>query len=189
MEDHDREVTQAPEEVAPLTSVMAEEDSGGQPDNLLGALREKRKEISETKETYIAIPGYDGEPPILMANYRLMDGTEIDKIARKIRHEVKDNWQRQVLSAVDLIINACQGLYIDLDDGNEPQPMTLNGVPVDGYNSELATALEFEATTARQVVFGVFGGNDVAIMQHSARLGLWMADTTRDVDMDFLGEA
>jgi hypothetical protein len=185
----DPETTNAPEETVPLTAVMADEGPGGQPDSLLGVLREKRKELSENKQTYIALPGYDKEPPILMALYRLVDGPEIDKIARKVRSEVKDNWQRQVLSAVDLFITACEGMYVDVDDGKGPQPMTMNGEPIMGYNEQLAEALQIESTTARQVVFGVFADNDVAIMQHSVRLGMWMGDTTRNVDELFLGEA
>jgi hypothetical protein len=184
----DRETTSAPEEVVPLPSVMASE-SDGQPDNLLGALREKRKELAEKKETYIAIPGYDSSPPILLALYRLVDGTEIDKIGRKIRSETKSEWQRQILSAVDLFITACEGIYFDMDDGNGPQQLEVNKTPVSGYNEDLAAALGIEAETARQVVFGVFSGNDVAIMQHSVRLGMWMGDTSRNVDELFLGEA
>jgi len=184
----EREVTEVPEEAAVPATAMVEDESGGQPDSLLGALREKRREISENKETFITIPGYDSGPPVLMANYRLVEGPEIDRIARKVRQETRDNWQRQVLAAVDLLIAACQGMYVDLDDGNGPVPMTLKGDPIPGFTNELAIALEFDAQTARQVLFGLFADNDVAIMSHSARLGAWMSDTSRNVDEDFLGE-
>jgi hypothetical protein len=156
--------------------------------SLLEGLRQRRSELSETKEVLIPLPGYDREPPILMAKYRLLEGHEIDAIGRKVVRETKDRWDRQIIAAVDTFINACEGMYISMGNGKEPEPLTMNGDPVAGYNQDLARALKFDADTAREVVMGVFAGNDVAIMQHNVRLSLWMGDTTRRIDEDFLGE-
>lgn len=171
--------------VQPVAQAMADDK---QPESLLDSLRKKREELSESRDTFIPLPGYDREPPMLLAQYRLLDGKEIEQIARKVTRETKDRWRRQVLAAVDTFIAACTGMYVDLQTGDGPQPMTLNDQHIMGYDQDLAKALEFQAETARQVVYGVFADNEVAMMQHGARLSLWMGDTTHQVDDEFLGE-
>ena len=65
---------------------------------------------------------------------------------------------------------------------------TNEGIEIRGYNPDLAAALELQGTeTARQVVFAVFANNEAAIMQHNVKLSLWMSNTSRKVDDDFLG--
>jgi hypothetical protein len=164
------------------------------PQSLLDVLQQRRKEQQEHTEVYISISGYDKPPIILAACYRLLEGKEIDEIGRKVTSGTKDRWQRQVFAAIDTFIAACTGFYYDdepdktLSEEERWKPLTLNGVHVNGYTTELARALQFEASTAREVAFGLFAGNDVAIMQHNVRLSLWMGDTSRDVNQDFLGE-
>jgi hypothetical protein len=179
MSDHEAEQVIGPEMVQPEEA----------PDSLLESLRARRKEQVESNETFITLPGYDKRPPYLKAQYRLLEGKEVDIIARKVMAETKDSWQRQILTAVDAFIAACTGLYYDEDDGKGNQPMTYRGETIMGYGPDLAAALEIEgAETARACVFGVFADNDMAIMQHNVKLSLWMSDTTRKVDGDFLGE-
>lgn len=176
------------EEHAPIISPDIVQDPEEAPDTLLESLRARRKVQVESNETYITLPGYDKQPPYLKAQYRLLEGKEVDAIARKVMEETKDNWQRQILTAVDAFIAACTGMYYDEENGKGPQPMTYQGEPIMGYGPDLAAALDFEAETARSVVFGVFAENDMSIMQHNVKLSLWMSDTTRKVDGDFLGE-
>ena len=157
--------------------------------SLLEGLRQKNRDL-QNKETYINIPGYDDAPPIMKAKYRLLEGKEIDDIMTKVMKEVKGNWDRQVLSAVDMFIAACEGMFVDIGDGaEEPYQMKTNeGTEILGYNPDLAAALELQGTeTARQVVFAVFANNEAAIMQHNVKLSLWMSNTSRKVDDDFLG--
>lgn len=156
-------------------------------ENLLGNLKQKRENLAN-KETFISIPGYDREPPILLAKYSLLEGPVVDNIGTKVSREVKGQWDRQVLMAVDTFIEACQGMYVDIGEGaKEPQEMTHNGKHIAGYNQDLCEALEYEAETARQVVFGLFANNEIAIMQHNVKLSMWMSNTSRQVDDDFLG--
>jgi superfamily I DNA and/or RNA helicase len=157
-------------------------------ESLLDNLVQKRKNL-DNKETFINIPGYDDEPPIMKAKYRLLDGKEIDNIMTKVQKETKNQWDRQVLSAVDMFIAACEGMFVDIGDGAlEPYPMKVGDKEILGYNEDLAAALELEeVNTARQTVFGVFANNEAAIMQHNVKLSLWMSNTSRKVDEDFLG--
>jgi len=169
----------------PVTQITAVQDERNE--SLLDNLQRKRADLA-TKETYIHIPGYDKDPPILLAKYRLVEGKELDMLGDKVTRETKNKWDRQVLAAVDTFITCCEGMYVDHGDG-EPKPMTLEGEHIWGYNEQLATALNFEAKTAREVVFGVFVNNEIAIMQHNMMLSRWMSNTSRQVDDDFLGLA
>ena len=151
-------------------------------------LRDKRTELGKNQTIILTIPGYDNEPPVLMAKYRLMTGKELDDIANRVSRETKDRSQRQTLAAVDTFITCCEGIYYDMMDGEGPIPFpSLNDMPVMGFNQDLADALQFPAETSRQVVFGIFADNDIAIMQHNVRLGMWMSNTSRKMDEDFLG--
>lgn len=158
-------------------------------ESLLDQLRKKREEATANKEVYIPIPGYDREPPILVAKYRVLEGDELNRMGRKVQAETRDPWDRQILAAIDGMISACVGMFIDLQDGSEPQPMTKDGQPVAGFSPELAAGLGFQANNAREVVLGVFVGNEIAIMQHNVRLSLWMGNTSRKIEEDiFSGE-
>jgi len=153
-------------------------------ESLLDQLRKKREEVTENNTCFIPIPGYDAYPPILVAKYGILDGKELDNIGRKVARETKDRWQRNILAAMDVLIACCQGMYVDHQNGEEPEPLTMNGEPIIGYSADLAQALQFNATTARQVVSGVFASNDLALMQHNVRLSMWMGNTSRRIDED-----
>lgn len=167
-----------------LPGLAAGEVAPTEQQSLLDQLRKKREDVAENSTCFIPIPGYDRDPPILLAKYKVLDGHQLDLIGRRVQRETKDRWDRNVLVAMDIMIECCQGMYIDMENGEEPQPMTLEGQPIAGYNEQLAQALQFEAGSARQVVMGVFVNNDVALMQHNVRLSLWMGNTSRRIDED-----
>lgn len=171
--------------------VPVQELAGGNhkpPESLFDNLRDKRDELGKNQTLLLNIPGYDNDPPVLIAKYRLMTGKELEDISNKVMRETKDRSQRQILAAVDTFINCCEGIYFDLLDGKGPQPLkSVGNQPIAGFNVNLAEAMQFPAETARQVVFGLFADNDIAIMQHNVRLGLWMSNTSRKMDDDFLG--
>jgi hypothetical protein len=171
-----------------LTDLPASTSENSKPaESLFDNLREKRAQLGANQTIILSIPGYDNDPPVLMAKYRLMTGKELEDIASKVSRETKDRSERQILAAVDTFINCCEGMYFDMMDGKGPQPMKIHDQAIVGYNSDLAEALQFQAETARQVVFQIFADNDIAIMQHNVRLGLWMSNTSRKMDDDFLG--
>lgn len=160
------------------------------PNSIGDQLAAKRKNISENRETYIPIPGYDREAPILLARYRLLEGPELSRIGDKVRRDSKNKWERQIHAQIDMFVAACLGLYVDLDDGNPPKPLTYEGEPVMGFNEDLAKALGFRSelpdpATARSVVYGLFVKNDVAISTHGYMLNRWFSDTSLDVSQEF----
>lgn len=175
-----------------VASVAASGDET--PENLVDQLAAKRKVISETKETFIPVPGYDQQPPLLLARYRLLDGPELSRLGDKISREVKGRWERQIYASIETFIAACVGFYIDKGDG-KPVPMVHDGSPVTGYTVALAEALQYrdeipdgpDHVVARAVAFGLFVNNDVAISEHAFRLNRWFSNTSIDVSQDLLG--
>jgi hypothetical protein len=172
------------EEVMPIVPTQE------QPENVLDAFRQKRQAIADTKDVLIALPGYDADPPRRLARYRLLNGHELTLIGDKVRREVKGRWDRQIIAAVDTFIASIEGFFVDLGDGSDPvdHPLTYNGEPVTRFDQTLAEALAFENDgTARGVVFGLFGGNEVMVSRHNFQLNRWMSDTSSKVDDELMG--
>lgn len=161
-----------------------------QPETVWDAFAEKRRAVAETKETLVSVPGYDREAPFLMIKYRLLDGPELDKLGAAVRQEFRNRWERTLYAAVDTFIAAVVGFYYDDGDG-VPKPLTIAGEPVTGFTMDLAIAMKFHDTlkdpnSHRQVVFGLFANNDVAISQHNFQLNRWFGDTSLDVSRELL---
>jgi hypothetical protein len=166
---------------------ISEEDA-----SLLDALADQRNVLSETRETFIPIQGYEGSGMTLYAQYRLVDGDELSKIGRRITQQFgrKQVYERNLYASLDTMIAACTGIFIDRGDGEKIQ-LKHNGMPINGYTQELAEALRFAdeidpRQPARSVLLGIFGNNIVAIQQHSVWLGRWMGDTSADVNVEFM---
>lgn len=174
-----------PEDDVPGLAELGARDD--EPTNLLEQLAAKRKELSETKETFIPVPGYDRHPPLLLVRYKMLTGPELNMIGEKIRREVKDRLQRSLLAAADTFIAAAVGLFVDQGDNTPPEPLTYQGEPITGFTPELAEALQFSGElsnppTARSIVFKLFADNDSALAKHNYMLNRWFTDPTLDVD-------
>ena len=176
--------------VPPLSEVAA---SNGQkdPETLLDQLRLAREEIAQSKETFIKVPGYAEKGLPLYIKYRLLEGEELAKIGKRAQN-TKDRWRRNVDAATDTLIVACEGLYLDLaNEGNEDEytQLTIDGEPVLGFSVAVATRLGIqisEQSPARSVVMGLFGGNELAVLQHSMLLQRWMGNTNLDVNEELI---
>lgn len=172
------------EEQPTVQEIVAEK----RPDSGLEALRQKREAIASNQFTDLPVPGYDGEPPYLYVRYGLLTGPEIKRITDKVMRETKDQWDRQMLSSIDAMVESCQGFYIDYDDGLGRRPLTLGGEHITSYGPEIAEALGIEdASSARKVVKEVFGNNDVALAAHNIQISRWMSNTSTKVDEEYLG--
>jgi len=154
--------------------------------NLLEQLRQRRKELFENRSAYISITGY--EDLGLVCQYKLLDSKEMDRIAEKVRRQVKNKVDRGMFTAVDTFIEACEGLYLEREGAYVPFDPNRQGFPLK-YEPALAEFLGFSADSARKVVFGLFGDNDAAIAGHAMRLQRWFMNTSREADEDLLGES
>lgn len=153
------------------------------PESLKEGLRRQREENLHTSTLELALPEYTN--PELVGQYRMVDPAELSVIGEKLKREFKNRTELVTYGAIDSIIVACAGLYArqagskELISLNEEFPLR--------YDGRLAEYLGIEATTAREVVIGVFGGNMYAIIDHNVKITRWMAD--RKVDLsDGLGE-
>jgi hypothetical protein len=176
-------------QVVPDPVAQAAQDP--QPSNVLEQLAAKRGVIADTREAFIPLPGYDKEPPLLLAKYRLIDGPELAQIGSDIQTEFRSRWDRSLYMAIATMVRACGGIYVDIAGDGNPVPLTLNGKPITGYNDDLAEALSFQDKLPpnhrdRDVLVGLFGGNEVMISSHAIILNRWFADTSLDISKEML---
>jgi hypothetical protein len=167
-----------------------EETGSGLP-SLLDSLRKQREEIAGAQSRRFALPGYNGS---LYAEYRLLDSHDANEIVRRAQKQFrKDPDESELIASIDLLIKACTGIFGVPDGEQVPLNQIMNEeggnypVPI-RYDTSLAEILGFEASSAREAVMGVFGGNSLAIIAHARGLQMWFANTNADVDFDFLGE-
>lgn len=163
-----------------------EQEQSLQP-SLIESLRKQRETLAEDRSTLIPIPGF--ENPGLLVEYHLLDGHDLEGIQRRIFRSTKDRWERQLYTAVDVMIEAASGVYFT-QNGGAPQPLIGSSErQITGYTTELAEMLGLQgAESARMVVIGTFAGRELAIARHSLRLQAWMSGENVDVDEEFLGE-
>lgn len=157
------------------------------PSSVRDRLRAQRQEVQRQKWCDITIPGYDGE---LVARYRLVDGEELEKVGSRLRHKSKNQADRLVNGSMDTLIMACEGFYVRSQRDDQLYPIQDETGEIMRYDDRLAEFLNFPAESARDVVRGVFGNNEMAIVQHNAKFSAWLADTSRDPDepINLLGD-
>jgi hypothetical protein len=160
--------------------------------SLIDVFREELRELSETRDVYIPIKGY--ERIGLQVRYHMPNnGKELAVIAQKVQREVKDVWSRNLFTAMDTMIYLCDGLYVQPED--VPEPVMLDpqetGMPM-MFDPRLAEMMNLngEVRSARQVVRKLFGGNDMAVINHAERLQRWLQNTKADLEAELwqLGE-
>lgn len=174
-------------ETFPATSPLDQVEMAGsalQPESLREGLRRQRQENLENTTVDIPLPEFDN--PQLVGRYHFVDTDVMEKMGKRIMTEFKSRSERTVYAAVDSIIEACDGLFAKLPDSEELIPLDTD-IPMT-YDSRLAEYLGFESTTARDVVFQVFGGNTYAILDHSMKITKWMGNRKADLGDDGLGE-
>lgn len=150
--------------------------------SIIDLLKEDLEELSAHQEAYIPIIGY--EKTGLAVKYHLPEtGKQLDSIARKVNQETKDPYYRNLNTSVDTMIFLCDGLYVKpagVEDYVMLDPQE-TGSPVrfDGRAAEI-----FGAPTdapARAIVRKIFDSNEMAILNHSERLGRWLNNTKADL--------
>jgi hypothetical protein len=159
------------------------EDTG----SLLDALAEERDTLATEREVAIPVPGYGTKTGVsLYVKYRLLGGEELGRIGVRVQREFRKHqqYERVLYASIDTMIAACEGFYAE----KEGEKIDL---PFLNFGQELADALKFGDAVdlnspARSVVIALFGGNMVALQQHTLLLGRWMGDTSIDVTSEFL---
>jgi len=173
----------------PVTAFTSgEEGVSGQ--SLMDQLRRRYRELGEATDVDIPIPGFKGE---LWGKYRLLGSEELDKIGKRVQRQYSGSAERLLFASADAILAACLGMYVpDPEDEDKLIPLDpeKTGTPI-GYDERLIQFLELEVPnppSARAILFQLFLDNDVALVGHYSSLSRWMADTTTNVNEEFLGE-
>jgi hypothetical protein len=166
----------------------------GTPISFVDVIKGELQELQESKEVYIAVKGYERSG--LHIKYRLPhDGKVLDDISRKVMREHKDSYNRNLYISMDTMIRLCEGLYVQPPESEgeyvELDP-ELKGEPVQ-FDARLAEIVSngSQISSARQVVFALFGNNEMMILSHAERLNRWLMNTKADVETELwqqLGE-
>jgi len=186
MSDHEQEHLEDEQVVEPSAAEMVADGFPEVDASIRERLVRDRAKKKERQTCDIDLPGYSGE---LVVRYRLMDGAELEVIGKKVTRQSKSQAARLVNGSCDTLIAACEGFYLRRDN-DELDPLFLED-SIAKYDQRLARFLQFEAESAREVVLGVFGGNDMEVIQHQMKYAAWMSDTSRDPNdpVGPLGEA
>lgn len=159
----------------------------GQDTSIVDMLKQEYQEVANTKDVYIPIPGY--KKTGLAAKYHLPEhGKVVSQIADKVMRDERDQYTRNLLIGMDLMINLCDGLYVnpsyDKVDGYVMLDPDESGYAVDFGDPRLAEIVQAGADVGtRGVLRKLFGGNDTAIIAHAEKLNRWLADTKADLSV------
>jgi len=150
-------------------------------ESILDQIARERRELADKTEVTLPIPGYTN----LFCRYRLIDALVEGKQIRDRLASIRNEEERVAAGAIDTLVEACTGFY-GREPGGELVPIDPDGSGPLVYEERLAEAFQFEAETARDVVWGLFGGRRAAIMEHFRLYAEWSADPSSVVT---LGEA
>jgi hypothetical protein len=146
-------------------------------------LKKRREAIAKPRFTTIPIPGYGG---YLLAKYKVVPWEAVSKIAQ--RAERADDDPRTILnSQIDMMVIACEGLYTQNGPG-QPEALMDDTGQIMKYDKRLSDSMGFEATSAREVVVGLFV-EEFMISVHHTKLLEWMQREAIELDEEFVGES
>lgn len=154
--------------------------------SLMDALLQEYKELSETKDTYIPVVGYNSTG--LSIRYRMPESArELAELEKKVNRQTTDKLDRNMNMAIDTMLLLCLGLYVrhpDKVDVYVELDPAMEGSPV-GLDDRLVTAMQWEGiTTARQTVRKLFRNNEMAILSHAEKLSRWLGDSKADLSVE-----
>lgn len=166
--------------------------------SVLDAVRERRQKAEKRKHITLPVPGWDGG---LCVRYRVIDPAASQRAQRalnQLQAGESDELAAALQTLCEVLAVACVEMFGRGDD-DELVPIRealggdLAAIPV-RYDQRLCDAVGItpEKQTEGAVVKAVFSDNDghlnvVALTTHAERIGDWMADTSRPVENEILG--
>jgi hypothetical protein len=149
---------------------------------LLNQLRDKREALKGDHYLDLDIPGYEG---MLVGRFRPFP---VEKSERKMKEFQKLVGKQPMLlkAACDTLIDACEQLMVRKEAGAEPQPIDPEADAPIAFDSRAAELFGFQASTARQVVIGLFP-TEQSIVATNVEVSRWMQTLSRDTDEELLG--
>ena len=177
------------EPVGDLSDLVAED--AFQEESITERLRKARQAVADQHSIDLDIPGYSGE---LFCKYRLLDSRDLKSISDQITKTIRDREEQVLAAGCDTLIRACDEFWVR-DRGREIPVRELLDSPRElpvRYDFQLAEFLGYakflpEPPTARSVVMGLFGGNEIALAAHNADFARWNMGKGNEVDMGLGG--
>jgi len=158
------------------------------PESLMDQLRARRKEIAETRDTFLVIPGY--EETGLVVKHRLMERHEVEAIGKRVFRQTKDRGERNMRILVEQLIDSTSGFFKSGDNGSPPKELLDKNEEFPVVNwSQLASQIGWDGEGGEtSALYFMFGNNEFSIGQYGILLNRWMSNTGLDVDLEYLGE-
>jgi hypothetical protein len=168
--------------------------------SILDRIKERREAATHTRWLDLAIPGYGDD---LMARYKPVPYKVFEQAEKKQRRD--KSAPKLLLAGLDQIILTCDMILVK-DPGHEACVTDNEGAPTDYRPIDVEAAdnnfpVKWEPRLAqligipedeykgdpRQVILRTFC-NDAAVIHHATQIGVWLRDTTKDLDETLLGE-
>lgn len=152
--------------------------------SILGALREQHARSRQERHKDVPVPGYGGK---LVVRYGVIDLNEVGKISDGVvKTETRED---QLLYELDTLIMACRMVLFEGKPLHE-YPEIKSETPI-RFDVRLAKALDIDATSAREIVLGVFprDGGPLMISRLAGDLLEWMRGADEASDEEFLGKS
>ena len=167
---------------------MAEVESPLGGTSVVDLLQQDLKEITQSRDVYIPVPGYDKSR--LMVKYRLPENSkELAEVAQKVERQYKTVFERNLYTVLDTMIVLCEGLYVQPEGADQPVMLDQEniGEPV-RFDSRLAGYINMNGSdeqTARNVVRKLFDNRDFAMISHGEKLNRWLMTTKAESENEF----
>jgi hypothetical protein len=177
------------EQLTELPEPFPDDNPSTTPDEartIFDQLRNQRRKIAGEHRLDLEVPGWGGQLVLRMGP---IEPRRMKQLLDRARAATNDPEQGERYNA-DLIILATQEVVFRGTDGVE-QVMADDHGPI-GLDARLGEGLGLHASTAREVVFGLFdGANDrvIAIGTFAQRWIEWAQSADEEVDESFVGES
>lgn len=163
--------------------------------SILDTFKQELQELTQAEDVLIPVKGYEASG--LQIKYRMpATGQEIEKIGRGVQRRYKDIYDRNLNTAMEMMIYLCEGLYVQPEGVEEPVMLDPQetGEPC-RFDERLAELVGMKPedgmeASPKAVLRKLFGNNELAIISHAERLQRWLQNTKADLTSEIwqLGE-
>lgn len=135
--------------------------AAAEPEGGLAAIRRAREHLTATRTEDFDIPGYGG---LLVCRYQRLSFDEYNEALFGAEGSIVER-------NAQFLIAACEQ-FLARDDDGQLRPIVAGAITRYG---DLEPVLDIEAESTRRIVIdGVFGGNELALNDHSDDVNRWM---------------
>lgn len=146
----------------------------------LASIRRKQQALQHARTQDFDLPGYGGE---LVIRYRRLG-------VQEFRQAIWGSAETEIDANLQFLIDACDGIYRRREDGTLhplwPDDVEHRPTVAPRYG-DMDDLLGMEHDTVRASVLALFGGNELAVNDHSGRVEEWMRTVQAEEDASLTG--